>query len=107
MKQCLHCTHYPAWKNSKRDSSANARGFCELLRCEVPSDHRCDGFHDYRDVIYQIANDVAEGHLSQEDGLKEIPYNQREYFLEVVGHIEDELRWAHDEAVLEEASLHQ
>lgn len=107
MKRCLHCTHHPAWKNSKRDSSANSRGFCELLHCSVPSDHCCDGFHNYRDEIYSIANDIATGDLSEEEGIERVPYNQREYLLEVVGHIEDELRWAHDEAVLEEAKLHE
>jgi len=108
-KCCLHCTNYPAWKNSSKDSSANTRGFCNLLHCEVSSDHHCNSFHNYKDQIYYFANEVAQGNMTSEEIFDKgyVPYHQREYFLEVVGHIEDELRWAHDEAVLEEARLHE
>lgn len=59
------------------------------------------------DEMYNPAYDVAVGYLTEEEALKEIPEDQVELFREVVGHIEDELRWAHDEAVLEEAALHE
>lgn len=62
-----------------------------------------------KDEIYYWAYEVAQGNLTSEEIFDKgyIPCHQRECFLEVVGHIEDELRWTHDEAVLEEATLHE